>query len=184
MKLFISALLLTYTITICAQNVTFSNNDDFTKVYYADTVFIEADSAYVISNIRAKFLNQRLDELDSVKVLYINLANNHKKLIKEIENVSEQMAKLCSKLESDSTLINQQTTSIIQELDSSLEELRENNETLGQNNSDLRYQIDQLKKIATDLRKEIRGIWWNATTDKLVVFAGGVGAGLLITLLL
>ena len=184
MKLFISILLLTYTFTVGAQNLTFSNKTNFTKVYSGDSIFIEADSAYVISNIKAEFLNQKLDDLDSVKVLYLDLASNHKKLISEIKNVSKQMAKLYSRFESDSTLISQHASTIIKELDSSLEELQETNKILGQNNTDLQYQVEQLKKIASELRKETRGIWWNGVADKLVVFAGGVGSGLLIALLL
>jgi len=58
------------------QEVKFHKNDDFIKVGKGTTVSIEADSAYVVSDGRGRFINNHLDDLYCTEPLYNQLADN------------------------------------------------------------------------------------------------------------
>ncbi len=183
MRLFLIALLSGLTSGLYAQNLRFSNNDDFIKVTKGATVEIKADTAYVVSKGRADFLNQKLDELQEVQELYSGLLDNRNELKKELKIVQKLMSKLAANLEKDSAGISDNLTVIVSDLDETLTHLKENNRTLTENNASLLTRTNELKRIVKDLRKETRGLWWNGLTDKLVAFAGGVGIGVLLVAL-
>lgn len=163
-----------------AQNVNFSNNDDFIKVTQGNVVTIKADTAYVVSKGRAAFLNEKLDELQEIQKMYNGIVANEKELKKELKNVQKLIGKLAASLEKDSAAISNNVIEIVDDLDDTLSELRESNTSLKQNNQTLLARTVELKRIVKDLRKETRGLWWNGLTDKLVAFAGGVGIGILL----
>ena len=180
MKSILSTLLLLVCLSMQAQNVKFSQNDDFTRVTKGTIVNIEADTAYLVSTVRAAFLNEKLDELDEIQGLYNSLLDNRNELKKELKSVQKLLSKLAKKMEADSANLSSNFTFIITDLDKTLNDLKENNQSLAQNNQDLKGRINELKRIVKDLKKETRGIWWNGLTDKLVAFAGGVGVGILL----
>lgn len=182
-RLFLYTLLCCITVGLNAQNIRFSNNDDFIKVTKGSLVEVKADTAYVVSKGRADFLNQKLDELEEVQNLYNGLLENRNELKKEIKIIHKLMTKLSDNLEKDSTVFSNNLTAIVDDLDKTLTDLKANNQTLSQNNTSLQHRTNELKRIVKDLRKETRGLWWNGLTDKLVAFAGGVGIGVLIAAL-
>jgi hypothetical protein len=55
-----------------AQKKVFSTGDDVLKTSIGDTIIIASDSAYVLSGGRAEYLNNRLNELDTIKLLYLS----------------------------------------------------------------------------------------------------------------
>jgi len=167
-----------------AQNIKFSDKDDFRKTFRGEVIEINTDTAYVVSKSRAKFLNQKLDELKEIQRLYNNLANNHKELFKELNRIQKLVSKLSSRLKGDSSMISQKLSSIIDDLDETLADLKNNNQTLKRSNSELLSKIDQLEKIVNSLKKETRWMWWNGLTDKLVALVAGVGIGILVGSLL
>ena len=166
--------------SISAQNIKFSDKDDLRRALRGEVIEINTDTAYVVSNSRAKFLNQKLDELKEIQQLYNNLANNHKELFKELNRIQKLVSKLSSRLKGDSSMISQNLSSIIDDLDETLTDLKINNQTLKRSNSELLSKIDQLEKIVSNLKKETRWMWWNGLTDKIVALVAGVGIGILL----
>ena len=81
-------------------------------------------------------------------------------------------------------MVDDELTLIISEMDDALADLKRNNQVLKGNNDALQTKVNQLERIVKELRKEIRHIWWNGLTDKLVAFGVGVAAGALIVTLL
>ena len=163
-----------------AQNLKFSNKDDFRKTLKGDVIEINADTAYVVSKSRAKFLNQKLDELKEIQQLYNDMAGNHKDLLNELTRIQKLVDKLSTRLEEDSSMITQNLSSIINDLDETLADLKNNNQTLKRSNSELLSKVDQLEKIVKDLKKETKWMWWNGLADKLVALAAGIGIGILV----
>lgn len=168
-----------------AQNtIRFSNNSDSKKVTNGTTVIIAVDTAYVIGKVKAVFIEQKIKELQEIKVLYNNMADNHNKLLDDLTRVQTILEEFKKKVVGDSISISQNFKRLIADLDVSLKELKANNSELKRNNDELKSQVDQLEKIIAQLRKETRGIWWNGLTDKLVAFAGGIGVGMVLMLVL
>lgn len=72
---------------------------------------------------------------------------------------------------------------LLNSLDTTLTTLKQNNTELQNNNQQLEASVANLKRIEKELKRETRWMWWNGLTDKIIVFAGGVGVGVLIALL-
>jgi DNA repair exonuclease SbcCD ATPase subunit len=168
------------TVSVNSQTIRFNNQSDVTKVYNGQTVKIEVDTAYVIGKTKAQFINQKIEELNQIKFIYNNMAENHNRLLIDLSKLQELLEKLKEKTITDSVAISSNFKQLLTQLDISLNELKVNNEQLKKNNSELETQISKLEKIIKQLRKEARGIWWNGVADKLVAFAGGVGVGVLL----
>ena len=180
MKTFMFTILVIVYQSTSAQNIKFSNNDDFIKTVRGEVIEINTDTAYVVSKSRVEFLNHKLDELQEIQQIYGDMANNHKDLLKELTRIQKLVNKLSSRLEEDSSLISQNLSSIINDLDETLADLKTNNQTLKKSNSDLLSKIDQLERIVKDLKKETKWMWWNGLADKVVALVAGVGLGLLV----
>jgi septal ring factor EnvC (AmiA/AmiB activator) len=175
---------ITFALNINAQNVTMSNNSEVIKVYKGNVVKIDVDTAYVIGKIKAEFLNQKIKELNEIKLIYNDLADNHNKLLDNLNKVQELLENFKKKIATDSMTISENFNRILKDLDKSIIDLKNNNELLKKNNSDLLTQIKQLDHIVKELKKQTRWIWWNGVADKLVSFAGGVGVGILLVKIL
>jgi uncharacterized protein YukE len=182
MKVVIGILTLLFVANVyaSAQDVRFTKDSDLIKVSRGTSVRIDVDTAYVIGKIKAEFINQKIKELNEIKVIYNDLAENHNKLLDEINSVQNLLEDLQEHIVKDSVTISDNFKKLIKELETSLNEFKVNNEKLKANNAELKSQIEQLEKIVKQLKKETRGIWWNGLTDKIVVFAGGVGVGMLL----
>ncbi|WP_109833033.1 hypothetical protein [Reichenbachiella versicolor] len=167
-----------------SQKVIFGKHQDLVNLKKGDIVEIKADTAYVISRRRAKVLNEKIDELEEVKVLYNGLAGQYNGLNVELEKVQSSLSEVVSKMESDSLQLSDHFVEIIGDLDQSIENLKSNNKSLKTNNSKMRDEISKLHKVIKAMKKETRRIWWDGLTDKIVAFAGGAGIGLLIGVLL
>ena len=183
MKYWALWLLMTSYVNTVAQSVTFHAADDFIKVPKGSTVNINSDTAYVVSPSRIKYINRQLDGLDSIHTLYNDLVDNRNVLFNELKKASKAVKRLESLMQSDSARLNSDITEILSGLETTLTELRQNNEVLKSNNELLEKKTMQLEGLVKELRKETRGIWWNGLLDKAVVFAGGIGIGLLIAAL-
>lgn len=162
----------------------FKSNDDYARLIHGDTLIVVADTAYVVSITRAEFINQKLDELDEIQTLYNDLTDNRNELLNELKKTHKTLGKLLVHMQGDATYINNDLTTLINELNQSLSDLKTNNETLKNNNVELGSKVAQLQRLVSELKKETRGLWWNGVADKLVAFAGGVGAGVLLVIIL
>ena len=169
---------------VSAQQKQFLNSDSKILVVAGDVVTIKTDSAFVISKTTAQFLNQKLDELAEIQVLYNDIVDNRNELLDQLSNVQSQVSKLSNRLKNEQGKINGDLSTVLSGLDLALDDLKENNQALKANNTQLQAKIVQLENIVKDLRKEIRHIWWNGLTDKLVAFGVGVAAGALIVTIL
>ena len=165
------------------QSITFTNKSDVKKVYKGSIVKISADSAYIVGTIRAVYINDRLDELDSVQVLYNDLVDSRNELVRTLKETHKTLTQLLHQMHGDSAAISHNTAEIITALDQSLNNLKDNNEELKTNNKALSTEIKNLEILVKKLKKETKGLWWSNATDKIVAFVGGVGIGLLITIL-
>lgn len=178
--LLISIFLILLGQNVGAQNINFKPGDDFIKVYQGNIVSIQSDTAFIISNDRAQFFNQKLAELQEIKVLYNGISENRNGLMKELDALQSLLKKVASNLESDTKLTEAKLEDILLELDGSLVHLKSNNEALTNNNQQLIEQVEQLKILVKQLKKETRWLWWNGLTDKLVAFGGGVAVGIIL----
>lgn len=167
-----------------AQSVTFQTSTDKLMVLKGTTVKIESDTAYVIGTRRALALNQQLDELKKIKSIYNELLADRNQLIKELKSIQHLLEKLKTQMTNDSAALSGNISQILLELENTMSDLKNNNTVLAENNTLLNEKVDTLKQIVKELRKETKWIWWNGLTDKIVVFAGGAGFGILLTLVL
>ncbi len=166
-----------------AQQVKFTNGDDAVKLKKGALVEITADSAYVISGQRASVINQKIVELDSIRAIYNRMAGNHNSLLSEVNEVQNLLNQVYEKMQQDSSMMSAQFDQIISDLGQSMENLKANNAQLKDSNKNLQEETAKLKSIVKDLKKETRRIWWDGLTDKIVAFAGGVGIGILVMVL-
>ncbi len=162
------------------QEVKFHKNDDFIKVGKGTTVSIEADSAYVVSGSRVRFINNQLDALDSIHTLYNQLADNRNELFDQLKKTNKALTRLGKVMKSDSTLLSGSVGQILTDLELTLNDLKSNNQQLKLNNNELEQKAQALEGLVKQLRKETRAIWIDGLWDKVLAFAGGVGVGILI----
>ncbi|KAF5076406.1 hypothetical protein DSECCO2_161040 [anaerobic digester metagenome] len=182
-RIAIATSLLLFASTSFAQRVVFNSNSDYLKVARGAVVTITADSAFVVSKSRAHYLNERLDELSHVKELYSNLSLKHTTLLDGIKRVEVLLGKLISDEKAATEALDADFEALLNSLDTTLTTLKQNNTELQINNLQLEASVANLKRIEKELKRETRWMWWNGLTDKIIVFAGGVGFGVLIALL-
>lgn len=180
MKIFLCSILFLAPLLLIAQNKNFRNSDDKITVYDGDLVEIKSDTAFIISKSRAKFLNEKLDELVEIQTLYNSIVDNRSELLNQLKDVQKQVGRLSKQMQRDSTFLTNEMALILSDLDQTLQDLRSNNQSLQQNNKALKSKVNQLERIVKDLRKATRHIWWNGLTDKLVAFGVGALVGILI----
>lgn len=176
----IAVILCTSSVLQAQRKVKFSSADDAVKVEKGTIIEITADSAYVVSGTRASIINQKIVELDSIRVIYNKMAGNHNSLLSEVDEVQKLLSQVYKKMQQDSSMMSTQFDQVITDLDQSLINLKANNAQLKINNKNLLEETSKLKTIVKDLKKETRRIWWDGLTDKVVAFAGGVGIGVLV----
>lgn len=183
MKYLISFALLAIVAFGQAQDVRFRDSDQKVLVTKGQTVKVEADTAYLISKSRANALNEKLNELATLRANYTSLQGSNHELIDKLKTVQALVSKLMQEMEDDKKTVDADLAGIVRELESSVSALKENNLRLESNNHQLEGQIDVLNSTIKKLKKEIRGIWWNGLADKLVVGLAGVGIGMLLVAL-
>lgn len=170
--------------TLSAQKKEFRKDSDVMKVHRGDVVDIRADSAFVLSGNRADYLNQRLNELDTIRRIYEGMDSQKEELIRQVDELSTLISNLKTGMVQDSIRIRHELGVVINELHAITSDLKQNNRDLKDNNRELQSRIESLQNVIRDLKREMRWIWWNGLTDKIVVFAAGVGLGALLVLVL
>lgn len=164
-----------------SQTIKFGKNDDFRKVHHGDIVEINTDTAFVIDATRAKFINEKLEDLNKLEVTCDNLKKDKKILITQLSKTQKILNKLQVHLKADSTVLNSNLNSLISELSIALESLQQSNKSLDKNNKELQSKIKNLERVIKDLKKETKWLWWNGIMDKVIAFGGGIGIGILLT---
>ncbi len=162
----------------------FSRNSDLIKAKKGDTIIVLTDSAYVLSGKRADYLNEKLDELDTIKSMYNDQSESRNELIEKIEELDKLIIKLRSDYIKDSVIISQSLNNVIIELGEISTDLRQNNRQLKENNIELQKRVLKLEELIGELKKEMRGIWWNGIADKVLAFTVGIATGAVLVLLL
>lgn len=180
---YLSIILLLISPLLFSQEIKFRNSDQKLVLKQGDLVRIHADTAYVISRARAKLLNEKLDELANAQKLNANLQTINQDLLDKVKEVEKLVAKLLKRMEASTSEVDVDLEGILNDLDKNLASLKQNNSELARNNQDLKKQIGEMDQTIDKLKKEIRGIWWNGFTDKIVVGALGLGLGYLIGVL-
>ncbi|WP_258104422.1 hypothetical protein [Marinoscillum sp. MHG1-6] len=164
-----------------AQERHFRESDQKLMVHHGEMVKIDTDTAFVISSSRAQLLNEKLDELVEMRLTNLELQVINQSLLEKVKEVEVLVSKLIVRMEDDATQTSIAFDDIVAQLDTSLVTLGNNNEELHRNNLELESQIQQMEHTIKKLKRNIRGIWWNGVTDKLV--AGGIGFGLGVLLM-
>ncbi|MGL1889659.1 MAG: hypothetical protein OCD76_24305 [Reichenbachiella sp.] len=162
------------------QVVDFKQHDDSLKVYQGQTVFVQADSAFVISTQRATILNQKLQELQAVHMANQQLMQTHEEILGKVREIERLTAQLLRKMERDQHNISLNMNEIIIELDRSIIVLKNNNAELQSNNEQLSLQLAEMERTVKHLKKQIRRIWWKSTAVKIIVAVAALGVGLAI----
>lgn len=173
-------LLLCSSLFSVGQEIKFRNSDQKLLLKKGDLVRIQADTAYIISRSRALLLNEKLGELKSTRELNADLQTLNKDLLSKVKEVEKLVSKLLKRMEANSAEADVDLEQILTDLDKNLISLKQNNTELAKNNQDLKKQIGEMDHTIAKLKQEIRGIWWNGLTDKIVVGALGIGVGFLI----
>ncbi|HCX20317.1 MAG: hypothetical protein CMB80_20610 [Flammeovirgaceae bacterium] len=180
---FIVFFLISTSLISSGQEKVFRSSDSKIKVSKGDLIRIDTESAYVISQGQADALNQKLDELVKAGAINEDLKQVNLELLNKVKEVEKLVGKLLKEMKHDGEATEMDLQSIILQLDNGLATLKDNNQRLEDNNQQLQAKIDAMEDIIKKLRKEIRGIWWNGLTDKIVVGAGGLAVGILIMVL-
>lgn len=179
-KSFLLLVILGISLSGFSQTKKFRSSDQKMLVKEGDIIEVNTDSAYIISSSRALLLNEKLDELSDARKLNVELKSVNVELLNKVKEVEKLVSKILKKMESDSTVIEEGFDEILKELDQSLDVMKENNRELATNNNDLKQQIAAMDDTISKLKKEIRGIWWNGLTDKIVAGVLGIGIGFLL----
>ncbi|WP_462247275.1 hypothetical protein [Ekhidna sp.] len=180
---YLSILFLFLSFISVGQEIKFRKSDQKLVLKKGDVVQVQADTAYIISQDRAQLLNEKLDELENARKLNTELKTINEELLSKVKEVEKLVSKLLKRMESSSTEVDVDLEQILKDLDTNLASLKSNNNELTKNNQDLKRQIGEMDHTIDRLKKEIRGIWWNGFTDKIVVGALGLGLGYLIGVL-
>lgn len=176
-------LLLFVSSVLAGQEIKFRSSDQKLILKKGDLVRVQADTAYMISQSRALLLNEKLDELGNARRLNADLQTINQDLLSKVKEVEKLVAKLLKRMEASSSEVDVDLEQILNDLDKNLVSLKQNNSNLAKNNHDLKKQIGEMDNTINRLKQEIRGIWWNGFTDKIVVGAIGIGLGYLIGVL-
>ncbi len=176
-------LFLSTTSILFGQEIKFRNSDQKLVLKQGDLVRIQADTAYLISRERALLLNEKLDQLESTRKINTELKTINEDLLKKVKEVEKLVTKLLKRMEASSAEADVDLEQILNDLDKNLASLKQNNSELAKNNQDLKRQIGEMDQTINKLKQEIRGIWWNGFTDKIVVGVLGVGLGYVIGVL-
>lgn len=165
---------------ILGQEIKFRNSDQKLVLKKGDVVSIQADTAYLISRSRAILLNDKLNELENARELNANLQTINEELLSKVKDVEKLVSRLLERMESNADDANVDLEQILIDLDRNLVSLKQNNSELARNNHDLKKQIGEMDNTIKRLKQEIRGIWWNGITDKIVVGVLAFGVGFLL----
>lgn len=170
-------------ISLVGQEIKFRNSDQKLILKQGDLVRIQADTAYLISRERAVLLNEKLDQLENTRKTNAQLKTINEDLLDKVKEVEKLVTKLLKRMESSSAEADVDLEQILNDLDRNLASLKQNNSELAKNNQDLKKQIGEMDQTINKLKQEIRGIWWNGFTDKIVVGVLGIGLGYVIGVL-
>ncbi|MEP1035561.1 hypothetical protein [Ekhidna sp.] len=180
---YLSFLFMLFSFFLTGQEIKFRNSDQKLVLKKGDLVRIQADTAYLISRERAILLNEKLDQLESTRKINAELKTINQDLLEKVKEVEKLVGKLLKRMEASSAEADVDLEQILNDLDVNLSSLKQNNSELAKNNQDLKKQIGEMDHTIKRLKQEIRGIWWNGLTDKIVVGAIGLGLGYLIGVL-
>lgn len=166
------------------QVLKFNKSTDIIKAKMGDTILVLTDSAYVLSGKRADYLNDKLAELDTIKGMYSDQSEDRRELIDKIEELDHLILNLRDDFIKDTLIISNNLKSIISDLDAISMDLRKNNEELKTNNIELQKRVIRLEQLIGELKKQMRGIWWNGIADKILAFGAGIVTGAAVILIL
>ncbi|UXP31503.1 hypothetical protein N6H18_14215 [Reichenbachiella agarivorans] len=162
------------------QVLDFEQVDQRIKVYQGQTIHILADSAYVISIVRAERLNEKLQELQVAHEANLQLWQVHQEVLDKVREIERLTAQLSEKMLRDQHAIALNIDEIIAELDRSIAVLKDANAQLQASNDELSWQLAEMELTVKHLRQQIRRIWWQSTADKIVVAVVTFGMGLVV----
>ncbi|HOU68170.1 MAG TPA: hypothetical protein PKW49_06275 [Paludibacteraceae bacterium] len=168
---------------LSAQDQRFDGTIEKQLFFSGNQVKVEADSAYMVSKKRAAAINQRLDELDSLRSVCSVLMTRNNALSEGLSQTYNSLLHLKDELDKDADIQNRHLSSILNDLDKTNADLKSNNLSLKGNNEDFSTQIKELDSVVKKLKRETRWIWWNGCADKVVAFAAGIGVGVLVCVL-
>ena len=170
--------------TLFAQkHVDFTDSDKGKTVLKGDTILIHVDTAYVLNSDITHSIDQNLNDYKELRKRYQKLLSDNKALIKELKKAQKYVEDLIQNNNTgkvniaDLQLLAQNINTITDDLDKT----NLNLETINQN---FKSQIDALSDENAKLKKQIRKVWWDVTTDKIVSGIGGFALGVGITLLI
>ncbi len=112
--------------------------------FSGNQVKVEADSAYMVSKKRAAAINQRLDELDSLRSVCSVLMTRNNALSECLSQTYNSLLHLKDELDKDADIQNRHLSSILNDLDKTNADLKSNNLSLKGNNEDFSTQIKGL----------------------------------------
>ncbi len=171
-------------INVNAQLKTFDQYSDVSKYYKGDTIAIKTDSVFILSGGRAEYLNQRLNELDTIRRMYSDLSIQREEFHLKIDELDSLLKKLQIQMKNDSLQLRNNLQIVIDELAVLSQDLKENNQSLKNTNRELENRIESLNAVIKDLKREMRWIWWNGLNDKIVAFSAGILIGALVIFLI
>lgn len=181
MKVLCLILMTFWSISIrAAQVVKFNQADDRLKVYQGQMVDIQADSALVISTQRVALLNQKLQELQAMRVANYELMQANQEMLAKVRKIEHLTAQLLVKIEKDRHAMLLDMNELIAELDRSILVLKTNNAHLEANNEALAQQLAEMELTIKHLKKQIRKIWWKSTADKILIALTAFATGLIV----
>lgn len=159
------------------QLVPFRSEDHKLKVYRMDSVLIMADSAYVISGVRAQLLNDKLADLQRAYAANAQLVDVNAVLLDKVMEIERLVLQLMQHMQEDQARVSMNIDELLSDMDSHIQELQLTNVQLDQQNAELKKQLAAMEQTIKRLKRAIRKLWWHSALKKVLIGLAGFGLG-------
>lgn len=166
-----------------AQVREFGEADEGLTAFRGDTIIIRADTASVVSARVTGQLNANLDEYRALRIRYREVIDSNTLMIGYLRSVQQSIQRVINNQESGQLQLDE-LREVAEGLVEITGDLDQNNAMMGAVNEDLELRIQELEAENDKLKAQIRHLWFDGVTDKLITGGLGVAIGVVLVLVL
>lgn len=170
-------------ITADAQVREFGQADEGLTAFKGDTILIQADTAAVVSSRVTRQLSSNLDEYRALRAKHEDLIETNHLMISYLRSVQQNMAQVIRNHEEGQLQLDE-LREVSEGLIDITGDIDQNNELMTAINEDFEQRIEALEAENKDLNNQIRHLWFDGVTDKLITGGLGMILGVMLVLAL
>ncbi|MFT6883448.1 MAG: chromosome segregation ATPase [Marinoscillum sp.] len=140
-----------------------------------------ANSAYVISGVRAELLNDKLAELKRAYAANAELVTVNAVLQDKVMEIERLVVQLMQHMREDQELVSLNNSNLLSDLDQHIRTLQVTNTKLDQQNAEFQKQLNAMEQTIKSRKRAIRKIWWRNALEKFLFGLAGFGIGWLVS---